>query len=161
FFKCSAREYDPLSLRAKRSNPFHNVWSDGLLRRVAPRNDEAADCRSSCHPGHAKMPVQNLFRRLDHIDPLAVAAAKGQHGAFAVAPHTADEWDVDVDRLPRLEPRALNPEAHMISLSRRRMRDGASPSYSSARNSRAAATMLASAGRTSSHLRVFNPQSGL
>ena len=33
--------------------------------------------------------------------------------------------------------------------------------YASARNSRAAATMLASAGRTSSHLRVFNPQSGL
>ncbi len=30
-----------------------------------------------------------------------------------------------------------------------------------ARNSRAAATMLTSAGRTSSHLRVFRPQSGL
>ena len=35
------------------------------------------------------------------------------------------------------------------------------PCYASARNSRAAATMLTSAGRTSSHLRVFNPQSGL
>src|SRR5207245_2100310 len=33
--------------------------------------------------------------------------------------------------------------------------------YADARNSRAAATMLTSAGRTSSHLRVFNPQSGL
>src|SRR5258705_12676629 len=33
--------------------------------------------------------------------------------------------------------------------------------YANPRNSRAAATMLTSAGRTSSHLRVFNPQSGL
>jgi hypothetical protein len=27
-------------LRAKRSNPFRHLWSRGLLRRFAPRNDE-------------------------------------------------------------------------------------------------------------------------
>ena len=56
--------------------------------------------------------------------------------------------------------RAFDPEAHralLDLLDERRGREG----YASARNSRAAATMLASAGRTSSHLRVFRPQSGL
>src|SRR6478672_2057017 len=104
------------------------------------------------------MHVHDPLRRLDHVDRFSVAADEGEHGTLAVARHAADQGDIDVDGLPRLEPRALDPEAHGVSPL---VKDGAARFYANVLNSRAAATMLASAGRTSSHLRVFNPQSGL
>jgi hypothetical protein len=47
----------------------------------------------------AEMPVQYLLGRLDHLDGLPLAH-EGEHGALVVAPHTADERDVDVDSCP-------------------------------------------------------------
>src|SRR5438105_3246633 len=66
----------------------------------------------SCLRRGAEMHGQDMLRRLYHFDRLPVAADKGKNGALAVARHAADERDVDVDGLPRLEPRAFNPEAH-------------------------------------------------
>src|SRR5262245_26596774 len=103
---------------------------------------------------------EQLLGRLGDLDGLGIAPDKCEHGAIAVAPHAADEGDVDVNGLPRLKPRAFDPEAHSSS-SMSDQRRGRRRRYASARNSRAAATMLVSAGFTSSHLRVFRPQSGL
>ena len=61
------------------------------------------------------MHVHDPLRRLDDVDRLSIAADEGEHGTLAVARHAADQGDVDVDGLPRLESRALNPEAHAVS----------------------------------------------
>jgi hypothetical protein len=61
------------------------------------------------------MAVQDLLRRVGHVDGLPVADI-GENGALAVALHAANERNVDVDRPSRLEGRALNPEAHRVLL---------------------------------------------
>src|SRR6185312_4325537 len=100
---------------------------------------------------------EDLLRRFGHVDGLPVAHI-GENGALAVARHAADERNIDVDGPPRLEGRALNPEAHcnLLRSPAARIEAGRVARYADARNSRAAVTMLASAGRTSSHFRVFN-----
>ena len=94
---------------------------------------------------------------------LGIAADEGEHGARAVAPHAADQGDIDVMACP-VSNRVHSIQKRMASPFRPGF-DGETGQvharYASARNSRAAATMLTSAGRTSSHLRVFKPQSGL
>jgi hypothetical protein len=59
---------------------------------------------------------EQLLGLLDNFDGLSVAPDEGEHGAIAVAPHAADESDVDVNGLPRLKARTLNPEAHGFAL---------------------------------------------
>jgi hypothetical protein len=62
------------------------------------------------------MDGQYVLRCLDDLNPLAIATDEGEYGALAVAPHAADERDIDVNGLLRLEPCALNPEAHGVLL---------------------------------------------
>jgi hypothetical protein len=59
---------------------------------------------------------EQLLWLLDYFDGLGVVPDEGEHGAIAVAPHAADESDVDVNGLPRLKARTLNPEAHGFPL---------------------------------------------
>jgi hypothetical protein len=61
------------------------------------------------------MTFENLLRRFRHLDCLAVPHV-GEYGALAVARHAADERDIDMDGLPRLEPRAFNPERIAVSV---------------------------------------------
>ena len=87
---------------------------------------EFRDCGFACKhaPGvtlsslseRAEMHVHDPLRRLGHLDGLRLAADEGEHGSLAVALHAADERDVDVDGLPRLGPRALDPESHDVFL---------------------------------------------
>ena len=55
---------------------------------------------------------EDLLRRFGYVDCLPVADI-GEDSALAVARHAADERNIDVDGPPRLEGRALNPEAHL------------------------------------------------
>ncbi len=82
----------------------------GIRRQALP---------SSCRHAFASGPrcsARICSRRFLDLDPLCIAADEGEDGALAVAPHAADQRDIDVLGLPRLTPRAFDPEAHGILL---------------------------------------------
>ena len=59
---------------------------------------------------------EQLLGCFGDLDGPGIAADEGEHGAIAVAPHAADESDIDVNGLPRLKARAFDPEPHGSSV---------------------------------------------
>src|SRR5437879_12128988 len=106
--------------------------------------------RSSHCRSRAEMHGKNLFGRFLDRDALGLAADKGEDGALALAPHPADQRDVDVIALPRLKPRAFDPDAHKNLLLRccRDDESGQAVASRCARNGRTVATLSTSWGRT-------------
>ena len=48
----------------------------------------------------AEMQRHDLLGRFGNLDALGIAADEGEHGALAVAPHAADQGDIDVVACP-------------------------------------------------------------
>jgi IS5 family transposase len=142
-----------------------------LLYRASKHDCDACELKPRCCP---KMPAcqlafkycrpndtQDVFRCFLHLDLLSIASHESEYRALAVTPHAADQRYIDVCPVSNLVHSIQKRMAVLLLRVHKNLRRAIEQRYGRARSSRAAATMFTSEGRTSSHLRVFRPQSGL